>query len=65
MCCVRKSEGMHILTDKELNALMNQWYMKGYNAGYEAGKEEGLYTRYTPNELRAAFGLKPIKKEDI
>lgn len=56
---------MHILTDKQLNALMNQWFMKGYDAGYEAGKEEGLHMRYTPNELRAAFGLKPIKKEDI
>jgi hypothetical protein len=56
---------MHILTDKQYNELMAEWFMKGYDAGYESGKEEGLHMRYTLNELRAAFGLKPINKEDI
>jgi hypothetical protein len=48
------------LTEKELNAKLNQSFLKGYNSGYNAGLNEGLFGKYTPNQIREVLGLNPI-----
>jgi hypothetical protein len=48
------------LTEKELNAKLNQSFLKGYNSGYNAGVIDGLFKKHTPNQLRELLGLNPI-----
>lgn len=50
------------LTEKELNAQINRSYLKGYNQGYDAGIRDGIFGKYTPNQLRKIIGLPPIEE---
>lgn len=35
-------------------------YLRGYQDGRIAAKQDAIFTKYTPNEIRAALGYEPI-----
>lgn len=48
------------ITRKRYNAEINKTYLDGYNSGLNAS----ILSRFTPNEIRKALGLKPISSID-
>ena len=50
--------------ERERNAEINQAYLRGYDAGYSAGKFDGFSMTATPNQIREAFGLPPIRESE-
>jgi hypothetical protein len=50
------------MTQKQFNAELNKVYDHAYFVGLTIGKQEGVMSRYTPNELREILGLEPIKE---
>jgi hypothetical protein len=50
------------LTERELTAIENKNYIRGYELGYKAGKQDALSQKYTPNQIREILGLPPIEK---
>lgn len=39
-------------------------FMEGYELGYRAGRSDTFFTIYTPNEIRALFGMPVIKSQE-
>lgn len=37
-------------------------FIEGYQKGFKEGELIGIAKRYTPNQIREAFGLDPVKK---
>lgn len=54
---------MVIMTRKQFNAELNKVYEHAYFVGLTVGKQEGVMSRYTPNELREILGLEPVKED--
>ena len=52
-----------VMSVKEYNAALNKAYLQGYQRGLSTGRQEGLMSRYTPNEIRKCLGLEPITEE--
>lgn len=53
------------MSTKEYNAALNRATIKGYNLGFSAGRQEALMSRYTPNEIRKAFGFEPFGETNV
>lgn len=53
---------MVILTQKQFDAELMKVYEHAYQVGLITGRQEGVMSRYTPNELREILGLEPIKE---
>ena len=60
-----KPFGLIIISQKEYNAVMNQSFTSGYDLGYRAGREDAAFSKFTPNEIRAAFGFEPMKNTEV
>lgn len=56
---------MVILTQKQFDAEMAKVYEHAYFVGLTAGRQEGVMSRYTPNELREILGLEPVNEPEI
>ena len=52
------------LSVEELDAQLNQAYIKGYATGKEDGERQGLFKKYTPNDIRACLGCPPISDKE-
>ena len=52
------------LSVKELNEQLNLAYLKGYDVGKEVGERQGLFKKYTPNDIRACFGCPPLSENE-
>lgn len=55
---------MVILTQKQFNAELVKVYEHAYQVGLVTGRQEGVLSRYTPNELREILGLPKIEQEN-
>lgn len=56
---------MVILTQKQFDAELTKVYDHAYQVGLIAGRQEGLLSKYTPNEIREILGLDPVTEIDI
>ena len=52
------------LTELELNALLNQHFLKGYNRGFADGERNAILNKVSVNKIREILGLKPIEKTE-
>lgn len=48
----------------DIQAQINNAYIKGYEQGIEQGKRDAILQKYTPNQIREIVGLPPIEKKD-
>ena len=48
------------LTEKELNAKINQAYLDGYNLGVTHGEQSAIFKANSIDAIRSVFGLPPL-----